>query len=311
MTTRWGVLGAGWIVNTAMARAIHSADGAILHATASRDLARAEATEPRRAYADYQGVLDDPEVDVVYIALSNDAHVPWILASLAAGKHVLCEKPLATCHANAVIAFEAARKANLLLIEAAWSRWHPRMQRLSELVRSGAIGSVEHYSAGFTFTGELEGNYRLDRAAGGGALLDVGVYPLHGLVSIVDLPDYVAVEDLRHERHTTGVDLSTDARISWAPSTSASIEASFVRPENQYLSVAGTDGVIRLDGEQAFTSWKAPSALQIDNHVERFAPVDAYRIMVEQVSARVQGDEAWILPRDDSLAVARLVDLLK
>lgn len=310
MTVRWGILGAGWIVTTATAQAIHDADGAVLHATAARDLTRASVTGPRVAYDRYEAVLADPEVDAVYIALSNEAHLPWILASLEAGKHVLCEKPLTLTRAQAEQAFDTAEQAGLLLVEAAWSRWHPRMQRAIALVRRGAIGEVTHFSGAFTFEGVPEGNYRLEPNRGGGALYDVGVYPLHSLVAIAHEPGALVPSETRVELSSTGVDLTTTATLVWGGGSTASIEASFIQPERQRLSITGTEGVIDLDG-QAYTSWREPSTLRIGDRVEAFAPVDAYRLMVEQVSSAIRDGDGWVVPPAESLAVARLLDMLR
>jgi len=311
MTVRWGVLGAGWIVRTATAAAFHDADGAVLQAIGARDRARAEALGPRIAYDSYAAVIEDPDVDAVYIALSNDAHLPWIVAALEAGKHVLCEKPLTLSHDQAVEAFALAEHRGLLLVEAAWSRWHPRMQRLSELVASAGVGTVHEYEGSFTFSGVPQGNYRLEPKRGGGALLDVGVYPLHGLVATIPDPSALAVIDVVHERHRGGVDLTTSADLQWGPGTRARITASFIQPEHQQLALAGSEGRIDLPGNDAFTSWRAPSTLVVNGHLEEFAPVDAYRIMVEQVSTVILGGTGWVVPPRDSLAVAHLLDMLR
>lgn len=310
MTVRWGILGAGWIVTTAMAQAFHDANGAVLHACAARDLMRARSTGALVSHDRYEAVLDDPAVDAVYIALSNEAHLPWILASLDAGKHVLCEKPLTLTHAQAQQAFEAAERAGLVLVEAAWSRWHPRMRRAIELARTGAIGDVTEFAGTFTFEGVPEGNYRLDPGRGGGALYDVGVYPLHALVAAAGEPHDLQVEEVANEVASTGVDLTTTATLVWGEGAAAAIEASFIQPECQRLSITGTEATIDLDG-QAYTSWREQSTLRIGNRIEEFAPVDAYRVMVEQVNAAIRGEDGWVVPPAESIAVARLLDMLR
>ena len=121
---RWGFLGAGGIARTALAPAVAAASGAVLHAVAARDPARAAALGPVRAYGDYAALLADDDVDAVYVALHNDAHLPWTLAALAAGKHVLCEKPLGLSAAE--VDQMAAAAGDRLVVEASWYRWHPR-----------------------------------------------------------------------------------------------------------------------------------------------------------------------------------------
>lgn len=179
--TRWGLLGAGWISRRAIAPAMHSAHGATLDVVAARDQLRAASLSPRRAAVnDYASVVEDPDVDAVYIALSNDGHLPWAERALGAGKAVLCEKPLGRNADEARRMREVAASTGGLLVEATWNLWHPRTARAAALLASDAIGAVTGVHGAFVFDGVDEGNYRLDPARGGGALLDVGCYPLTG-----------------------------------------------------------------------------------------------------------------------------------
>lgn len=309
-TVRWGILGAGWIVQTATARALRDAPSATLAAVASRDIDRARDLEPERAYNGYADLIADDSVDAVYIALANDQHAPWIHNALAAGKHVLCEKPLTLSSRETQAAFEAADAAGLLLVEAAWSMWHPRMHRVTELVSTGEIGEVREFLGTFTFDGVPEGNYRLDPKLGGGALLDIGVYPLHALVACLPHLDSVRPE---FEQITggLGVDLTTKARLEIGPQSHASIVASFAMPESQRLMIRGDTQELRITDDQAFTSWREPSNLMVGNTVEDFPATDAYREMFEAVSARILGRDAWVLPPSNSIRVAALVDSLR
>lgn len=311
----WGVLGAGWLVNRATAAAIHRARGARLAAAGARDRSRAEAIGPDRGYDSYAAVIEDPAVEVVYIALANDAHLPWISAALDAGKHVLCEKPMVLTAEAAEAAYAQAQGEGLLLAEAAWSRWHPRLRRIADLARTGALGGIDSFLGTFTFSGIADGNYRLSAARGGGALYDVGIYPLHALVAClaeeaplsVRAVEVAAGGDLPDD----GVDLTTKATLSWGPGTQASVVASFAMPESQRLVVRGTEAVVQVDDDQAFTSWRVPTHLRVGDHVEQFPAVDAYQVMVEQVSDRVRGDDGWVLPAGDSIRVARAVDAIR
>jgi D-xylose 1-dehydrogenase (NADP+, D-xylono-1,5-lactone-forming) len=307
MSVRWGILGAGWIVQQATAQAIHDAPSARLTAVASRDIERARSVNPEQAYNQYQHVLEDDSVDAVYIALANDQHAPWIHRALAAGKHVLCEKPLTLSAEQTQAAFEAADAAGLLLVEAAWSMWHPRMQRIVELASTGALGAIEDFLGTFTFEGVPEGNYRLDPALGGGALLDIGVYPMHALVGCIP-DDFSFNADAEHAMSNSGVDLTTQARLHLSTGARASIVASFAMPESQRLVVRGDSGEVRVPGEQAFTTWREATSLRIDDVTENFAPTDAYRDMFETVSGRILGRPEWVLPPEASSRVAELVD---
>ena len=307
---RWGFLGAGWLASRATAGAVHAARGARLEVAAARDLLRAEGLQPRRAYDSYAAVLADPDVDAVYISLANDAHLPWIIAAIESGKHVLCEKPMVLTADQARQAFAAADSAGVLLVEAVWSRWHPRIERVVELATRGDLGLLESYLGSFTFTGDLTGNYRLRPDAGGGALYDIGIYPLHVLLACLPSDQALEVRNAASDRGGVGVDMTTRASVAWA-SGRGSVIASFEMPESQRLVLQGSSGRVRIDDDQAFTSWRQPSALLVDERVEEFPAVDAYRVMFEQVSARIRGEDAWVVPPAASVRVAEAVDAIR
>jgi len=310
MTVRWGILGAGWIVHTATASALRAAPSASLSAVAARDISRAQALEPEQSYSNYSDLINDDSIDAVYIALANDQHAPWIHRALEAGKHVLCEKPLTLSAEQTRGAFVAAQEAGLFLVEAAWSMWHPRMRRIVDLVSSGEMGTLRSFLGTFTFEGVPEGNYRLDPELGGGALMDIGVYPLHALTACV--PELV-VDAIEREVNIggLGVDMTTRARLNDQTGTSASIVASFEMPESQRLTLETDAGRLRITDDQAFTSWREPTILEIDDQLEDFPATDAYRDMFEAVSGRILGREDWVLDAASSIRVATLVDALR
>ena len=311
MTVRWGVLGAGWLVTKATAAAIHNAHGATLYATGARDIDRARSTEPVIAYDSYTAVVEDPNVDAIYICLANDAHLPWITAAIEAGKHVLCEKPMVLTAEEAARAFALADAAGVHLVEATWSRWHPRMRRIVDLATSGALGDLHRLLATFTFDGVTPGNYRLSPAHGGGALYDVGIYPLHALVACLPEVEEFDIVDVQRELSEEGVDLTTRARLTWGGESLALIAGSFVMPPSQRLTVRGSLGEVRVLDDEAFATWRTPSSLWVNGRVEEFGEADAYQIMFEEMSDRIRGGDGWLLPARDSLRVARAVDALR
>jgi predicted dehydrogenase len=310
---RFGFLGAGEIATTQLAPAVHAADGAVLQAVAARDSRRAAALEPRgRTYDDYRGVIEDPDVDVVYIALPNDQHYPWVRAALAAGKHVLCEKPLGMNALETASMGDAARGSRLLLVEAFWYRWHPRQRALEALVADGALGYVEGVEAEFVFDRDLAGNYRLDPARGGGALYDVGCYAASAALALLggDEPPS-AVSDVEVDRGGTAVDLTTEAVLHW-PQGSARMRCGMAGPTAQRLTVTGDLGRIDVPG-QAFTSSTGTATelvLSKDGAEERlaFAPAEPYRIMVESVASAVRGEEVFLVPLEHSVSVAQTLE---
>ena len=184
MSVKWGFLGAGWIANRATAPAVHAANNAQLFGVASRDAARSKKLEPQNVYDSYQQLLDDPRIEVVYISLGNHQHLEWVTKSLEAGKHVLCEKPLGLNALQVQQMIECSKRCNCLLVEAVWTRWHPRFRRIAELVESGAIGEIKSIESQWGFKSEMTENYRLDPLLGGGALLDIGCYQANMWVAL-------------------------------------------------------------------------------------------------------------------------------
>lgn len=309
---RFGFLGAGFVAGRALAPAVHRSPQAELHAAASRDLGRASSLGPARAVDDYAQVLADDQVEVVYISLANDQHLPWVEMSLKSGKHVLCEKPLCLTAADAKRAFEAARRHNRLLVEAAWNCWHPRTQRAAALIAEGAVGRVVHVDARFCFGGVRSDNFRLVPELGGGALLDVGGY-LVGAARWALGGGPLSVVDAESHRGPTGVDLSTRARLSQDGGL-AEVVASIDGVAEQALAVVGDTGrlVVRAD---PFTSWHVPSHLDLERGdrrlTESFEPLDAYQLMVEAVARRVRGEPAWVVEPAESIAVAEVLDAIR
>jgi len=304
---RWGLLGAGGIARTALAPAVATAPGAVLHAVGARDVDRARALGPERAYGSYDEVLADDEVEAVHVALHNDAHLPWTLAALEAGKHVLCEKPLGLSAAE--VDAMAAAAGDRLVVEASWYRWHPRV-RLAQS-RLAEIGPVRHVAAGFTFAGDLEGNYRLDPERGGGALYDVGCYAVSACLWAVGqgLPQDVVA---RSQLGPTGVDLDTRAVLAW-DGAEAEVHVGMAADHGQWLVITGERGELELRGPGAFSAWKddATELWVSDGAATERLPVpavDAYALMVEEFSSVLRGGPGWVLPLVESRRTAAVLD---
>ena len=303
---RWGFLGAGWIATTALAPAVTSAPNATLFAVASRDENRSRALGPSKVHASYEALIEDPDVDAIYISLANHQHCEWTIKALNAGKHVLCEKPLAMNGAEVREMAAAATANDRLLVEAVWSLWHPRMMRAAELVKAGDIGQVESIDASFTFNNPLENNYRLQSSMGGGSLLDVGPYLAHSSASLLGNSD-INILSVDRNLGVTGVDLTTQIHAEFGGGVKFSGLTSFERDEEQLLVIQGDAGIVEFLGNDAFTSYRKSSSLRIGDRVEEFAPVDAYAVMVEDFGRRISGEDAWVLPIDQSIYVADLL----
>ena len=245
---RWGILGTARI-NRRVIPAMRLARRSELVAVASRDRARAEHYAAEwsipRGVTGYQTVLDDPSIDAVYIPLPNTDHVPWTLAAIAAGKHVLCEKPLALDVADVDRIAAAAAAGGVIVEEGFMYRHEPLTRRVIELLNDGAVGSVRAVISGFTFALDSPANIRLDPALGGGALWDVGSYPVTYAQLIAGRgPTIVAGTALWH---ASGVDEDFMGVLRFdAGGMTANIYAGFRAAYRTWLEVIGSDGSLTV-----------------------------------------------------------------
>ncbi|MCH8830804.1 MAG: Gfo/Idh/MocA family oxidoreductase, partial [Planctomycetes bacterium] len=180
-TIRWGILGTARIA-TKVSEAIVNAANAELTAIASRDLARAEKWRSEhgalRSYGSYRELIDDPDIDVVYIPLPPSLHAEWTIAAAEWGKHVLCEKPAALNSQEVVEMTAACREHNVQFMDGVMWVHHPRAEEMRQTLRKGNLGRLRRFTSAFSFHWETipEGDLRLSRDLGGGALLDLGWY---------------------------------------------------------------------------------------------------------------------------------------
>jgi len=246
-TLGWGLLGTAHI-NRRLIPAMRAARRSRVVALASRDATRADLFAREwdipTAHASYDSLLKDAHVDAVYVPLPNALHAEWTLRALDAGKHVLCEKPLALSadDVDRVAAVASARER--VVAEAFMYRHEPLTARLLEVVRNDAIGRVQMISSGFTFQQSRHDDVRLDAALGGGSLWDVGCYP----VSIVQLiVDSAPVEVFGWARMAAGVDQSFTGLLRFSSDVVATIHSSFRAAYRAWLEVVGEEGVLRVE----------------------------------------------------------------
>lgn len=315
-TVNWGVLGAAKFARDHMARAIHEAEGARFYALATSDAAKAapfQAFAPDlKLHGTYEALLADPEVEAVYIPLPNHLHVEWTKKALAAGKHVLTEKPVAL-KAEEIDGLIAARdQSGLFATEAYMIVHHPQWQRARELVRAGAIGRVLHADAAFSFDLRDGGNIRNRPETGGGSVPDIGVYA-YGSVRWVTGAEPVALRS--RIRREGGVDVFTQVwadmegpggRFTYGAMTSMRL------PNRQEVVFQGEKGVLRLTapfnagifGEAQLHLFRPGEA----DHIERFPGARQYRNQVEAFcrTLRDGADYPWQL--EDARGTQAMID---
>ena len=248
MSLRWGILATGNIAHT-FAQALQAGKSGSLVAVASRagDRAAAFAAEHMgevRAL-DYQQLISAPDVHALYVATPHAQHADWVLQALAAGKHVLCEKPLGLNYPEAMAMVDAAEDAGRFLMEAFMYRCHPQTHKLLTLVRDGAIGNLQHIRASFGFQVAPDAASRLFAAElGGGAVLDVGCYPVSAACLIAGADPISMTGEGRLGE--TGVDHWASATLRFEDGLSAQLATGITLPLDNELVVFGDGGHIRL-----------------------------------------------------------------
>ena len=214
---RMGVLGCARIVPKALVEPARRLPDVQVVAIASRDRSRAEKFARRwnipKVHNSYGDVLADPEIDAIYIPLPNSLHAEWSIRALEAGKDVLCEKPIASNAAEAEQMAEVARRTGRLLVEALHSRYHPLFARLKEIIESGEIGKLEYVEGHLCVPAIFPDPVRYTYELGGGAVMDVGCYPIHLCRFLVgEEPEVTAV---RMKLHNPQVDRWTEAHLQF------------------------------------------------------------------------------------------------
>lgn len=285
----WAILGTGRIARK-LAEAINEAEGAAAVAVGSRDGARAAAFAREfgipKAYGSYEELLADPEVQVVYISLPNSLHAEWTARAAEAGKHILCEKPLGVSADEAAAMFEAARRGGIWLMEAFMYRFHPQTLKVQELLAAGAVGPVRLVRSSFSFSlpySDTE-NVRLNAALAGGALMDVGCYPVNALRWITGrAPKRVAASAVWG---ASGVDELLSATCEYDGGLLGQIACGLRAGRHHTIQIAGEEGLIEVP--EAFTPdpaaetvvrlWQGRASIPQEF---RFPPVNQYRLEVE------------------------------
>lgn len=254
-TLRWGILGTGNIARQ-FAEGVAGASRSRVVAVGSRDAGRAagfvDDNNMHCTAGTYADVLADESVDAIYNALPNSMHHEWTLKAFDAGKHVLCEKPMAVDAAEAQAMFDAADRAGLLLAEAFMYQSHPMIKAVLQQLRSGAIGKVKVIRASFCYrTRKIEGNIRFDKSLAGGALMDIGCYCVSLARLIADSePVEVHGTGVVHE---SGVDELVTGSLRFGDGTLASFTAGMTAQADNRAMILGDEGYLLIP-----VPWKPP-----------------------------------------------------
>ena len=313
-TVRWGVAGPGGVA-AQFAAGMQLVDDGEIVAVASRSLDRAHAYGDRfgvaRRYGEYEALAADPDVDVVYVATPHSRHEADTLLFLGAGKHVLCEKPFALNARQAQRMVDAARARGLFLMEAMWSRFLPAYRALGEVLAAGRIGEPLLVEADFGFRAPVDPAHRLfDLAQGGGALLDLGIYPVQLCTLVLGVPERVVATGVVGD---TGVDEVVAALLEHPGGRLGIVKAALRTPMACTARIAGTRGWIELPAlmhcPRSLTVRTLAGAEHVDGGYDgeglRFQVHEVHRCLAE---GRTESD---VMPLAETLAIARVLDNIR
>ncbi len=315
---KWGVLGAANFAREHMARAIHAAEGAELYALATSSVEKASGFQAfcpgLEVHSSYEGLLADPEVEAVYIPLPNHLHIEWALKALAAGKHVLCEKPIAMRAPEIDALIDARDRSGLFATEAFMIVQHPQWQRAKAWLEAGEIGQLRHVDAQFTFCLTDTGNIRNRPETGGGSLPDIGVYTFGSARWVTGAEPVQLRSQIRRENgvevfaQVAGVMEGNGHRFSYASMTSMRLY------NRQVVTFQGDKGMIRLEGGPFNANVNDLAEVELHRNgngvlVERFPGVNQYVLQVQAFGRHIRDGSPYLWTLEDARGSQAMIDM--
>ena len=312
---KWGIIATGKIAN-AMATEAQMVAGTQIEAVASRSLDKARAFAANHhinsAYGSYEELVTDPNVDLVYIATPHNSHYDLLKLCLNAGKHVLCEKPLVLNADQAQNCAFLAEEKGLFLMEAVWTRFFPAIKQMHVWIKEGRIGAVRRISADFSFEANFDPKGRLfDPALAGGALLDLGIYPISLAIDLLGAPTEIKGEAQMGE---TGVDEEDKILLRFPGGATASLKCGLRETRPVVATIDGDRGRITL--HERFHHPKKITLEPIGGDAEtKEFPCDGsgyhYQIAATSQAIRQGLKEHPLMPMSDTIKIAKVMDTLR
>jgi len=312
---RWGILSTANIGRAAVIPAIKASRNGDVRAVASRNRERAYAFASEldipQSYGSYRGLLEAEDIDAVYIGLPNSLHCEWTVKAADAGKHVLCEKPLGATAAECDEMDRAARRNGVVLMEAFMYRFHPRTERVSKLIRDGAIGPLRAIQSTFTFRLRRSDDIRLQKDLAGGALMDVGCYCVN-VSRTLAAAEPVEVQAFAHWAES-GVDSQMAGTLRFESGLLAQFDCALTLERRESYQAAGPDGYLSVSS--AFLPGDGESTIE-EHHgragrsVHTLPGADEYQLMVEHFAdSALEGREVRY-PASEAAANLRAIEAL-
>lgn len=311
---RWGIISTANIAQTQLIPAIFRSDNAEAAAIASRSnkvQGVAAALNIPKSYESYEELLDDPEIDAVYIPLPNHLHKEWVLKAAAKGKHILCEKPAALNAKEAAEMIQVCQASDVKFMEAFMYQLHPQHARVKEIMASGEIGDVKLIRSSHSFYLEnRESDIRMDKSMGGGSIYDLGCYSIQAIRHLTDA-EPVEVQVVSERDAATGVDMLSSAYLVLDNGMTAIFDCSFDMVSRNEYEVVGTKGTIKVP--YAFrpdiNAGMGLVIVETDGTVRQEKIYgDLYRLEVEHFSSAVLDNSALAITAESTIQNMRVID---
>jgi predicted dehydrogenase len=316
---RWGILSTAHIGTGQVIPAIQAASNGEVIAIASRDLSRgrvvADQLDIPRTYGSYSELLAADDIDAIYIPLPNHLHREWTIAAARAGKHVLCEKPLALSSSDAQEMVDVCATEGVKFMEAFMYRFHPVWVKVRELVSSGAIGELRSIQIRFAYYNDDPGDIRNQMETGGGALMDIGCYAINVSRMLFGSEPTRVQASVRRDRDL-GIDIVTSALLDFGDDQ-ASFVVSTRTEDDQRVHLLGSSGRIEVEipfnappdrDTRLFLTQGGDPPIDPDTVTITFPPVNQYTMQAESFASAVLEDTAVPIPPEDGVANMRVIE---
>ena len=322
----WGVLSTARIGLQSVAPAILATPGARLAAVASETPGKAEkwvkalsessghSLDEVKIYDTYGALLEDPDIDAVYIPLPNSLHSEWTIRAAKAKKHILSEKPMAIDAKEARHTIDACRAEGVLFMEAFMYQFHPQYRRIREIMASGQIGQPRLIRSSFTFPLSNRADIRFSQALAGGSLMDVGCYCIHSARLLFGEEPVSVLASAEMENN---VDTTMTGVLNFSGGRVALFDVSFSVTSRQLMEIVGTEGVIlverpwKAEGEAAKLSVGPTRGYERDYVTETLPLVSAYQLEIEVFCQAIKGQHSLPIDPEDAHRNMLVIDAVR
>jgi xylose dehydrogenase (NAD/NADP) len=308
---KWGVLGFARIAKNEVIPAILKNDNSQFFAIASRDKEKAEecsrAFNCSKTYYSYEALLDDPEIDAVYIPLPNSMHKEWAIKAMQQGKHVLCEKPISLDSIECELMIETSVKHNRILMEAFMYRYTDRISKVSSILSSNSIGEIKQINSTFRFFLDRPSDIRILPEFGGGSLYDVGSYPVNFISMIMkSLPVAYTAQSIKE----SNVDVLFSGILKYQNGVIATLNSGFNAFKEMHSEIIGTKGIIEIPDTFAGTKGVIRVITSDDQKEIAVEESDRYYLEIKNFANAVLNKECNLLSLEESLRNMRVIEQL-